>query len=1142
MRKSILLVMTLIPLLACSGQSQNLALRRAASHSSSFDLNQTAQLITDGIITQDPAPWIFLRQDGREVSLAERHYLTDYNNSDLRFQGEGTVIELELHGIPLDADKVVVAGNVYGADPRRSTAVMEVSADGRTWKEAGRGKGSATPSISLLRYTNEWVIPLSMEKNPAALRLTLKAPGAGEGTVNEWFFYKGDQRLEINNNLFFVSVWKSAGCENEWVEVDLGADCKLDKAVFHWVNPAVSGQVLVSPDGKAWKQAATLGGEPEVSLSGVRGRYVRALLDKTANGEPFELSEWEIFGTRKAEPAAPVAAAPREGNRQELTGGWKIARAAADDPSGEELASAGFDDSGWMDAKVPGTVLGSYVAAGAVHHPNLKDNQLFISDSYFRSDFWYRSVFEAHPDTPRQFLHFDGVNFQAQVYLNGAYVGCIQSAFDAARFDVTGQLQEGTNYLAVKIIHNPHYGAAKLQTAFTPDKNGGVLGGDNPTMHASIGWDWIPTVRGRSMGLYDSVYLTYKGAVTVDDPFVRTELPLPDTTRATLFASAVLSNHGDAPVSGRLNVCFGDLSLSKELSLGAGESLPVALEPALLEHPRLWWPNGYGKQELYPVRFAFTADGTVSDEVSFLSGVRQMECTIEPYKPVSGNVFDEKNTRQRLSLYVNGRRFIGFGGNWGFSEHLLEYRDREFDIAVGNHARMNFTMIRNWVGMTDNKAFYEACDKYGIMIWQDFWLANPWDGPDPLNPERFNEVATRYVRRIRNHPSVALYVGRNEGYPPEIIDQHLRKTVAEEHPGLHYISHSAADGVTGGGPYHALPPKEYFRLHGHDKMHSERGMPAVMNYENMVRAFGEENMEPVNTLAHPNAMYGLHDYTLGRVANAAQAAESFNELLDKAFGEPADAREFAYLAQWINYDGYRAMFEGRSEYRRGLLLWMSHPAWPSMVWQTYDYWFEPTGAFFGCKKACEPVHIQLNPLSGKVEVVNYHAGDLKGLQAEARILNMDGTEAWSRRAALDIDEDETVRCFALAVPSKVSEAYFVKLALTDASGRVLSDNFYWQGKEEGNVKALRTLARTTVEQTVQTLSPTRFQVTLANSGETPALLIRLKVKDSATGDLALPVWYSDNYFFLMPGESKCVEVEVESLQGQAVFETEGLNL
>ena len=213
-----------------------------------------------------------------------------------------------------------------------------------------------------------------------------------------------------------------------------------------------------------------------------------------------------------------------------------------------------------------------------------------------------------------------------------------------------------------------------------------------------------------------------------------------------------------------------------------------------------------------------------------------------------------------------------------------------------------------------------------------------------------------------------------------------------------------------------------------------------------------------------------------------------------------------------------------------------------MVWQTYDYFFEPTGAFFGCKKACEPVHIQLNPLSGAVEAVNYHGGDRKGLKAEARVLNMDGSEAWRGSAALDLPEDVTVSCFALKVPKSVSEAYFVKLALTDAAGTPVSENFYWQGREEGNVKALRTLAKTQLQQTVEPLSPTRFRVTLENSGETPALMIRLKVKDSATGDLALPVWYSDNYFFLMPGESKEVEVEVESLQGKAVFETEGLNL
>ncbi|MCR5017819.1 MAG: discoidin domain-containing protein [Bacteroidales bacterium] len=1126
-------------LASCTGESGNLALMRAARHSSAFDMNQTAQLVTDGIISGDHAAWVNLKRNGQDVPLPERNYMVDHNHTSLQVENGSITVELEFHGIPLDADKVVVAGNNYGGNAATSEAIIEVSKDGGEWVEAGRKKGRTAPSIDLIIYRDEWIVPLSMEPDPAALRLTLTLPG-GSGTVNELFFFKGGQLLEIMPNTQFQSVWKSAGSENEWVDVDLGATYTLEKSVFHWLNPAASGKVQVSRDGKSWKDVAIIGTEQEIDLGGARGRYVRAVLDSTDNGEPFELSEWEIIGRKKA-VQQHKADNPRIGDRQDIIGGWKLARASATDPSGNEISSATFDDSGWMDAKVPGTVLSSYIAAGAVHHPHFEANQLYISDSYFRSDFWYRGVFEANPDSPRQFLNFDGVNYQARIYLNGQDVGCIGSAFDAQRFDVTGILQKGLNCIAVKIICPPHYGSAKLQTAFTPDNNGGILGADNPTMHASIGWDWIPTVRGRNIGIYDSVYLTYKADVTVDEPFVRCELPLPDTTSAKVFASARLCNHGDEPVSGVLEVKFGELTMNKEVSLEAGGSELVAMEPAVLENPRLWWPNGYGKQELYPVEFTFTADGA-SDKVAFLSGVRQMTYSLEPYEPVSGNVFDEKNTNQRLSLYVNGRRFIGFGGNWGFPEENLEYKAREYDIAVGNHAQMNFTMIRDWVGMTDNKAFYEACDKYGIMIWQDFWLANPWDGPNPANPERFNEVATRYVRRIRNHPSVALYVGRNEGYPPEIIENHLETMIPQEHPGMFYIPHSAADGVTGGGPYRALPVKEYFQLHGHDKFHSERGMPSVMNYENMVRAFGENGVEPVNTMAHPNQMYGLHDYTLGVIASAAQAADSFNQMIEKGFGEPADAREFSYLAQWINYDGYRAIFEARSEYRRGMILWMSHPAWPSMVWQTYDYFFEPIGSFFGCKKACEPLHIQMNSLKGTVEVVNYHAGAREGLNAEARILYMDGSEAWRNSTQLDLTEDSTATCFPLEVPEDISEVYFVKLSLTDASGKVLSDNFYWQGREEGNYRALRTLAKTKLHTSVKKLSATSYAVTLENRGETPALMIRLKVKDSATGDLALPVWYSDNYFFLMPGESKCVDVQLESLRGRAVFETEGMNI
>ena len=932
-------------------------------------------------------------------------------------------------------------------------------------------------------------------------------------------------------------AWKSAGAKDEWIEVDLGGPARLDKAVFHWLNAPVSGRLLVSTNGRNWKPAGKLA--PEMKLKNVKARYVKAQLDATADGAPFELEEWEIWGRGGVKPQ-PKAPAERIGAEQELAGGnWKLARATTAD---EVPATPDYDDSSWMVATVPGTVLGSYVNAGAVLHPNYRDWQLYISDSYFHSDFWYRNTFEAHPDTPRQFLHFDGINYKARIWLNGKYIGGIESAFDAARFDVTGILQDGTNHLAVLIVCNPNYGEARVQSAFWPNTNGGILGADNPTMHATIGWDWMPSVRGRNIGIYDKVYIRYTGDVTVDDPFVRTELPLPDTTRAAVLASVTLRNHSDAPQEGVLRMRFGDLTLERPERLEAGESRPVSFDPATLKSPRLWWPNGYGRQELYPVSFSFETNSTQSDSVYFLSGVRQIDYEMAPYEPVGKLYFRSRNEKQRLSLYVNGRRFVGFGGNWGYSEHLLNYRSREYDIAVSYHAAQNFTMIRNWVGMTDNRAFYEACDRYGILIWQDFWLANPYDGPNPYNPDLFNEVARRYVRRIRNHPSIGLYVGRNEGYPPAEIESYLDEMVKQEHPGSYFIPHSGADGVSGGGPYRQLPTKDYFTLHSQDKITSERGMPTVMNYENLSRALGEENLDPVNTLEHPNTMYGMHDYTLGEEGKwSAQRCTTFNNALARGFGEPVNAREFADLAQWINYEGYRAIFEGRSMYRRGLLLWMSHPAWPSLVWQTYDYFFEPTAAFYGCKKACEPVHILLNPVKDSVVVVNYHAGALEGLEASASVLDMYGKEVWSRSMAIgNLPEDETIDCFPPEVPEDITDAYYVSLKLTASDGRLLSENLYWLGREEGNWQALRTVGRPSLSKKVRCDAPGKYTVTLRNSGRVPATMIRIKAVDTATGDLALPVWYSDNYFFLMPGESREVTVTVPELRGRLKIETQSL--
>jgi hypothetical protein len=375
-----------------------------------------------------------------------------------------------------------------------------------------------------------------------------------------------------------------------------------------------------------------------------------------------------------------------------------------------------------------------------------------------------------------------------------------------------------------------------------------------------------------------------------------------------------------------------------------------------------------------------------------------------------------------------------------------------------------------------------------------------------------------------------------------VIDSFLKEMIVREHPGMCYIPHSATDGVSGGGPYNALKPAQYFRVRGRDKFHSEMGMPAVMNYENLVRAMGEDALEPVNTMAHPNAMYGLHDYTLGRLANSAQQAESFNELLANAFGEPADAKRFAELAQWINYDGYRAMFESRGQYRRGLLLWMSHPAWPSMVWQTYDYYFEPIGAYFGCKKACEPLHIQLNQLTREVEVVNYHAGDRAGLTAKVSVLDIDGKALDGFTGQLDLPEDSTSVVGKLPVPDDVTPVYYVKLELSDAAGNPLSTNFYVQGKEEGNLQALNGLGKASVKVSFSGKGP--WKATLTNNGEIPALMLRLKLVSKSTGEMVLPVLYDDNYFSLMPGETREIGIEAapEDLCGKAGLEISGFNL
>ena len=1112
---------------------RNIAHLRTAYHSSSYDYNLTAQLVTDGIISSNEPPYLTFTTHEGDVRLREREWTLDngpYSKNTLK--GDDVFFHYGLNNWSEKVDEVRLVGTIAYDDKVATTGyaiTVQGSKDGTQWCDLGQlaGKGlpgkqgrhvvhtdpnKQTEKIEYHTRSLNECIALNNVDNYAHYRVSMKMAGAVEWSFTAIDMYNGGEQVDFLPSKHFTSTWMSAGAEQEWIYIDLGSRSTFDTVKLHWINKASEGKIQVSDDAKTWNDVASLpGGESsldEVACKG-KARYVRILMQKPANGKNYLLSEVEIMGRGGLVPQ-PKAQPAAEGYKYALEGGnWTLQRASEVSATGEAISKPEYDATNWIVATVPGTVLTSYKNIGAVPNPNYADNIFQISESFFNSNFWYRNEFElpANFKQERLFLNFDGLNWKANIYLNGNKIGRIEGAFMRGMYDITDIAVEGKNVLAVELEKNAHIGAIKEKYEVNTDFNGGILGADNPTFHASIGWDWISTIRGRNIGIYNDVYLTTAGKVTIQDPFVQSNLALPATT-ATLTPEVIVKNHTDKAVKGVLSGKVGDITFEQEVELAAGEERTAIFDPQRFtqlkdQNLKLWWPKGYGEPHLYDANFTFSVDGKVSDSEDFKVGVRQMD-------------FNEDNGI--LSLFINGRRFIGRGGNWGFGENNLNYRGREYDIAVAHHANMNFTMMRNWVGMIGDEELYEACDRHGIMVWQDFWLANPADGPDPYDNEMFIANAEDYVRRIRSHASIGIYCGRNEGFPPKVIDDALRRIVKDEHPGIHYISSSADDVVSGHGPYRALPVREYFTLkNGNDKFHSERGMPNVMNYESLARTLKPEDMWPQSN------KWGQHDYTM----EGAQGGSSFNAIIEKGFGKPQSAKEFTDLAQWVNYDGYRGMFESRSLNRKGLLLWMTHPAWPSMVWQTYDYYFEPTAAYFGCMKANEPLHIQWNAATDVVEVVNYSASEHPSLIAKAQVINTDGSVAWEKQTTINSKEDTTVSCFGLEFPAEVSSAHFIKLWLYDGEN-IVSDNFYIRGTEEGNYQAIAQMPKVTLSTKVTTNKADNGEwsgnIVVKNTSDTPALMIRINVVGEKDGDQILPMFYSDNYFSLLPGEERHIDI------------------
>jgi beta-galactosidase/beta-glucuronidase len=1097
---------------------RNLALHRPAYQSSAYDYNLTAQLITDDIKESSMPQWIETSTSNAGLlPKNERELFLDGNvTSSVNVSGDAPWVEFDLKGggeAP-EVDRVdLYLRRIYGRSLSGTwTYTVSGSDDRVTWKEVGRATGSEWPDMREPGPSFLETIAFNAPARFRSYRVQLAAQNVSTWGVAELALSDKGKPVRVAGPDIFASAWMSAGSGEEWVYVDLGAACTFDRIGLAWIQRPGEGSIQTSDDAIQWKTlqalASGIGANDDFHLAQpARGRYVRVLMTKPVNtGDRYILSELEVYG-RGGPVAAPHAAAQAlaDGTLPLAGGKWHVQRASLVPVGGEELSTAGFSDKDWMVATVPGTVLTSYLNDGAIPDPDFGDNQYAISDSFFCADFWYRDEFNVavgeHPGE-RTWLNFDGINWKAEVFLNGHRVGKIDGGFMRGRFDATAFVHHGgANALAVHIFRVANPGSTKDKAG--PTVNGGALGRDNPTYHASAGWDWISTIRGRDTGIWSNVSLTTSGPVKIEDPLVTTALPPPDTTHADVTIQATLRNLDTKAVSGMLRARIGDVAVEMAATVDAGSTKKVELSPATqaalrLVNPKLWWPVGYGDPNLYPVSISFVVDGVESDKTSFEAGVRQFTYTED------GGV---------LKIWINGRRFIARGGNWGFPESMLRYRAREYDTALRYHRDEHFNMIRNWVGQTGDEAFYEAADRNGVVVWQDFWLANPWDGPDPDDNDLFLTNARDYLLRIRNHASLGIFCGRNEGLPPKQIDDGLRDLVATLEPGSHYISSSADGPVSGHGPYRVEPLRYYFE-HAPTKLHSEMGSPNVVEMDILRRTMPESAIWP------QGYQWPLHDY---------HEQNPFTTAVDRQYGGATNVADWLSFAQFVDYDSYRGMFEGQSKNRLGLLIWMSHPAWPSLLWQTYDYFFDTDASYYGAKKAAEPLHIQWNAATDAVEVVNYNASEQTALTAHAQVINIDGTVKWEKSATLDSHEDSTQSPMQLEFPAGLARTHFIRLTLTRGKD-VVSSNFYLHGLAEGDYQGIRDLAGAKVNaRTHIRRNGAEWQITteLHNVSKTPALMVRVKAVRSKSGDLIVPALYDDNYVSLMPGEKRTISISLE---------------
>ena len=827
-------------------------------------------------------------------------------------------------------------------------------------------------------------------------------------------------------------------------------------------------------------------------------------------------------------------------------GKWTMVKAGDEASVPEKISKAGYQSDRWQPAIVPGTVLNSLVANGVYPEPyyglNNKIDQNIIPDlAQAGRDFytyWFRTEFEVPQSYKGRvvWLNVEGINYRAEVWLNGHLATVMSGMFRPAVIDITEWANiGGTNALAIKVFPVDASGTTRKKTwgAANEFRNGGDGNiGLNVSMLMSVGWDFTfdDGIRDRNTGIWKSVSIFATGGVRMAHPFVVSRLNSTyDRAEETVSVEATNALMEGVKCEIEGEIVGTGITFSRQLNLFRGETRQVEFTPAdfsqlVIDKPRLWWPVGKGPQNLYDLKLRVKIKGEVSDSLTTRFGIREV-------------ISDQNTPDHSRQFYVNGHKFFVHGTNW-IPEAMLRTSDARTYAELRYTRQSGINFIRMWGGgIAESDYFFQLCDEMGFLVWQEFWMTGDTKHPQDAQLYLSNVEAT--VKRLRNHPSLAYYVSSNESTEmPGAKD-----LILSLDPTRGYQMQSECDGVHDGSPYKQVNPMQNYENTASDRgsridgFNPEYGAPTIPIVESLREMMDEKDLWPIN-----KEVWNYHD------GGGFHLMTTMYTDLTNNYGKSTSIDEFAKKGQLLGAINAKSIWETWNynkldygdRYTSGLLFWYHNCPVDQVCGRMWDHSLEPTASLYHTQNALEPLHPQFDYLKNTVSVVNSRYEAAGGLRLKAEVYNLDSRLVWKNEATVDVAADGVANdVLTIDFPDNLTQVHFIKLRLLDAKGRQVGDNFYWRSKDkyEGRTtltgpcasgfETLADMPQAKVSSKIKQSSGRTYQVELRNTGRNIAFFLQLQLKDAAGKNLK-PCFMSDNFLTLMPGEKKTVSIDASA--------------